>query len=137
VLSGLLLAAMAAAIIAAVSWFDVSLNDGVGKHEYIPNSAAAAASSYKLGVGDLRIDLTQMGPITSPLRIKAHVGVGDLRVVVPQGVPVVIDGHVKLGDIKAFDQDISGHDVGLHDGSGLLTIDGHVGLGEIHVERAG
>jgi len=137
VLSGLLLAAIAAAIIAAFSWFDVSLNDGVGKKEYAPTMPSEVASSYKLGVGDLRIDLSQIGPITSPLRIKAHVGVGDLRVVVPQGVPVAIDSHVKVGDIRAFDQDVSGRNVDLHNGSGLLTIDGRVGLGAIHVERAG
>jgi hypothetical protein len=137
VLSGLLLAAIAAAIIAAFAWFDVSLGDGVGKHEYVPNSPSAVASSYKIGVGDLRIDLTELGPITTPLRIKARVGVGDLRVVVPQDVPVAIDGHVKVGDIRAFDQELSGRNVDLHNGSGLLTIDGRVGLGEIHVERAG
>jgi phage shock protein PspC (stress-responsive transcriptional regulator) len=137
VLSALLLAAIAAAIIAAFSWFDVSLNDGVGKKEYAPTTPAAVASSYKLGVGDLRIDLSEIGPITSPLRIKANVGVGDLRVVVPQGMPVAVDGHVKVGDIRAFDQDLSGRNVDLHNGSGLLTIDGRVGLGEIHVERAG
>ncbi len=137
VLSALVLAAIAAAIIAAFAWFDVSLNDGVGKKEYAPTSLSAVASSYKLGVGDLRIDLSNVGPITSPIRIKARVGVGDLRVIVPQDATVAVDGHVKVGDIRAFDQEVSGRNVDLHNGTGLVTIDGHVGLGAIRVERVG
>jgi phage shock protein PspC (stress-responsive transcriptional regulator) len=137
VLSAVVLTAIAAAIIAAFAWFDVSLNDGVGKHEYTPSSVSAVAPSYELGVGDLRIDLSDIGPISSPLRVKAKVGVGDLRVVVPQGVPVTVDGHVKAGSIEALGQSLSGRNVDLEQGSGLLTIEGHVGLGDIHVERAG
>ncbi len=137
VLSAIVLTAIAAAIVAAFAWFNVSLGDGVGKHEYAPTSVADVNRSYHLGVGELRIDLTDVGPITSPLLIKARVGIGAVHVIVPRNVQPAIDGHVKLGDIRVLGENTSGHNIDIHHGTGLLTIEGNVGLGDITVERAG
>jgi hypothetical protein len=137
VLSAIVLTAIAAAIVAAFAWFNVSLGDGVGKHEYAPTSVADVNRSYHLGVGELRIDLTDVGPITSPLLIKARVGIGAVHVIVPRNVQPAIDGHVKLGDIRVLGENTSGHNIDIHNGTGLLTIEGNVGLGDITVERAG
>ena len=46
-----------AAVITAFAWFDVSLNDGVGTKTYAPS---VVSRDYKLGIGDLRIDLTRI-----------------------------------------------------------------------------
>jgi hypothetical protein len=52
-----------------------------------------------IGVGSLRVDLTGRElPVGG--RVEVRVGVGDLRVVVPSGIPVRIDAVVELGDIK-------------------------------------
>jgi hypothetical protein len=52
-----------------------------------------------IGVGSLRVDLTGR-ELPAGGRVDVRVGVGDLRVVVPSGVPVRITAVVELGDIK-------------------------------------
>ena len=40
-------------------------------------------------------------------------------------------------DIHSLGEELSGRNVDVHDGPGLVTIDGRVGLGELDVERVG
>ena len=130
-------AAAVAAVVAAFSWFDVSLNDGVGDRFYAPATAAAVAPSYRLGVGNLKLDLSSVSA-ASPVRVKARVGVGELKIVVPRGVPVQVDAHAKLGDVHVFDREDSGRNATLHSGTaGGLTVDARVGAGQVDVVRAG
>jgi len=130
-------AGVVAAVVAAFSWFDVSLNDGVGDRLYAPTTASAVASSYHLGVGNLKLDLSSI-PATATLRVKAKVGVGELKVVVPQGMPVQVDAHAKIGDLHVLDRRDSGRNASLRTGSaGGLTIDARVGAGQVDVVRAG
>ena len=132
------LAVVIAALVLAFSWFNVSLSDGVGDRAYTPVTAAAVAPSYRLGVGDLRIDLSTITSGSSQLHVKARVGVGDLRVIVPQGVPVQIDAHAKVGDVRVLGNHDSGRNASLRAGSGAgLTVDARVGLGQVEVVRAG
>lgn len=131
-------AALIAAIVLAFSWFNVSLSDGAGDHSYTPATAAAVAPSYKLGVGRLRIDLSGITTGLKTLHLKARVGIGDLRVIVPQGVPVQVDAHAKVGNVNVLGNRDSGRNASLETGaSGGITIDARVGLGSVEVERAG
>ena len=131
------LAAVISAIVLAFAWFNVSLGDGVGDRTYTPVTAAAVAPSYKLGVGDLRIDLSGITTGRTQLHLKARVGVGRLRVIVPQGVPVQVDAHAKVGNVEVLGNRDSGRNASLNTGSsGGITIDARVGLGHVEVDRA-
>jgi phage shock protein PspC (stress-responsive transcriptional regulator) len=136
----LLTAAAAAAVAATViafSWFDVSLDDGVGDRTEAPASIAALHRTYELGVGDLRVDLSRV-PVTRETHVDARVGMGHLRIVVPQGVPVTVNAHAKVGEINALKQHDHGRDARVETRSnGLLVIDAKVGAGRIDVVRAG
>ncbi|HEX6762976.1 MAG TPA: hypothetical protein VF094_09260, partial [Gaiellaceae bacterium] len=69
---------------------------------------------------------------------KAKVGVGELRVVVPDGVPVQVDAHAKLGDVHVLRLTDSGRNASVSTGSGGgYVIDARVGLGQVDVVRAG
>jgi phage shock protein PspC (stress-responsive transcriptional regulator) len=132
------LAAFVAAIVLAFSWFNVSLSDGAGNHSYTPATAAAVAPSYKLGLGRLRIDLSGITTGLRQLHVKARVGIGDLRVIVPQGVPVQVTANAKVGNIKVLGTTDSGHNASIRKGSGGgLTVDARIGLGNVEVVRAG
>jgi phage shock protein PspC (stress-responsive transcriptional regulator) len=138
VLIGAALAAVIAAVVLAFSWFNVSLDDGVGDRAYTPVTASAVASSYKLGVGNLRIDLSGIASGLRSLHVKAHVGVGQLRIIVPQGVPVQVDAHAKVGNVDVLGNRDSGRNASLKAGStGGITVDARVGLGHVEVDRAG
>ena len=132
------LAAFATAVVLAFSWFNVSLNDGVGDHVYAPASVAAIAPSYHLGVGSLRIDLSALRPPAKALQVKAKVGVGELRIVVPAGARVQVSARAKLGDVHVLRLEDSGRNAIITTGSrGRYVIDARVGLGRIDVVRAG
>jgi phage shock protein PspC (stress-responsive transcriptional regulator) len=132
------LAAFATAVVLAFSWFNVSLNDGVGDHVYAPASVAAIAPSYHLGVGSLRIDLSAIRPPAKALQVKAKVGVGELRIVVPDGARVQVSARAKLGDVHVLQLEDSGRNAIVTTGSrGRYVIDARVGLGRIDVVRAG
>ena len=96
---GLLLAAAATCVVIAFAWFDVSLDDGVGDNTYTPSALANVQPTYDLGVGDLRIDLSQVGPVTRRTPVNASVGVGRVRVIVPRGAAVAVDARTKVGEI--------------------------------------
>lgn len=134
-LSVLLLAAIVAVSV-AFGWFNVSLSDGVGKQTYVPTTIQEVHGTYHLGVGELRVDLSQL-PAGANLHVKAHVGVGKLRVIVARNANVVVDAKAKVGDVNAFDRHANGHDATVHTGTnGTLYLDAEVGAGRVDVVRA-
>ena len=132
------LAALVTAVVLAFSWFNVSLGDGVGDHVYAPSTAAAIAPSYRLGVGNLRIDLSAIRPGSKELHVQAKVGVGQLRVIVPKGVPVQVDARAKVGDVSVVGREDSGRNAVVKTGArGGYVIYATVGLGKVDVFRGG
>jgi len=132
----LMVAVAVAAVTAAFTWFDVSLNDGMGTHTYAPTSVSSIAKGYELGIGKLQIDLTRL-PAGAPASVAAHVGMGELRVIVPRNEDVNVSAHVKAGDIDALGRHEDGTNTRLETGGGsTLTIVANVGAGHIEVVRA-
>jgi len=137
-LAAVALAAAVTAVVLAFSWFNVSLGDGVGSHVYAPSTAASIAPSYKLGAGNLRLDLSAIRPAAKELHVKAKVGVGTLRVLVPYGVPVQVYARAKVGDVRVLQLTDSGRNAVVRTGAGGgYVIDARVGLGTVDVVRAG
>ena len=92
---------------------------------------------YHLGVGDLRIDLSQLGSVARQTPVHASVGVGNLRVIVPRGVPVAVNATAKAGDVHVLGRQVDGRDVHLRlNGGSPLAIVAKVGAGRIDVVRA-
>jgi phage shock protein PspC (stress-responsive transcriptional regulator) len=132
----ILLAAAIAATAVAFAWFNVSLSDGVGDRVYAPVTATAIQPSYKVGIGSLRVDLSHAG-VSTPTHIKARVGLGELRVIVPHDARVSVDASVKAGELHVLGRNDDGTNASLSVGRGrMLTIDAKVGAGRLDVERA-
>lgn len=128
---GVIATAAVAAVIAAFSVFGVSFGDGVGNHSATPTTLA---KPYKLGLGRLRVDLTQ---VAKPGTLHARVAIGALDVVVPRGRKVLVQAHVKAGSIDAFGHHEEGTGTRLVAGSaGGIVVDANVGAGQIQVTRA-
>ena len=134
---GLLLLAVTVAAVAFASTY-LHLGDGVGDRNYAPATPAALHDDYRLGTGDLRIDLSNLALAAGTTTIRAHVGVGQLQVTVPRGAQVHVVGNVSWGDTHVLGHSESGHNVKTDVGSAApqLEIDAHVGVGEIEVTRA-
>ena len=132
----LLAVAAAAAVVAMFAWFDVSLGDGIGRHTYVPTTVASVERGYHLGIGRLDLDLTHL-PAGAPASVQAHVGIGDLRIVVPRNEPVFVAAHVKAGSIDSLGRHDDGRNARIETGNGsTLTVIANVGAGHIEVVRA-
>ena len=130
-LFALFVVAIVAAVALAFGVFNVSLGDGVGTHTYAP----VTGKDYHLGIGKLQVDLTQL-PMNQPTTVRAHVGVGELRIVVPPNATPTINAHVKAGSIDALGRHEDGTNTRLVTGNGVVTVIANVGAGHIEVVRA-
>jgi phage shock protein PspC (stress-responsive transcriptional regulator) len=135
--TGLLIAAIATATVVAFAWFNVSLGDGVGDRVYKPTSITDVKPKYEVGVGSLRVDLSQIGAVTKETHVKAAVGVGELRIIVPSNADVKVNAHAKVGELFVLKGHDDGKNATVRTGQGPLVIDAKVGAGRIDVVRAG
>ncbi len=124
------------ALVVAFAWFNVSLSDGIGDRTYQPATAAEIQPAYELGIGNLRVDLSHVSPSTAA-RVRAKVGIGELKVIVPKTAAVTVNAHAKAGDVYVLRRHDDGRDVHIQAGTGsALVIDATVGAGRIDVVRA-
>jgi phage shock protein PspC (stress-responsive transcriptional regulator) len=127
--------ALATAVVVAFAWFNVSLSDGIGKRTYTPTAAADVRQTYKLGIGELNLDLSNVHQATAP--ITAKVGIGDLNITVPRDVAVTVNAHAKAGDVSVLRREDSGKNATVHlAGRGKLVLNAQIGAGKIRVVRA-
>ena len=127
----------AAATVATV--FHVDVRSGVGERTYQPAVAAGVQRQYKLGVGELRLDLAGTRFPVGETRIDARVGIGSLDVIVPAGVALRATATAQAGEVHVFGRTNDGRNADLSvDTTGLrvLVLDARVGLGTVHVTRS-
>jgi hypothetical protein len=140
---GVLLTALASA---AAVVPDVPVNGGVGDRTWRPATVADLRAVYRLGIGDAELDLTRLDLTTADRqRVEIRQGVGDLTIVVPDDVVVLVDADVQGGDLRLPDRaDIDGTDLservvvpeGSSPRSAVLVVDAELGLGSMEVRRA-
>jgi hypothetical protein len=117
----------------------IDVDGGVGDRDYQPTSVAELSDGYELGIGELRVDLTQVDLPPGRTPLKLDMGIGSVRVIVPDDVCVASDVRVGAGYTRVLDRDSGGLDVDWRrspaDNAGVkrLVIDGNVGLGELQV----
>jgi hypothetical protein len=84
---------------------DIPLAEGVGKETN--RVVGVAQPEYRWGVGSMILDLTAAG-LPPGGTVEASVAIGELVVVVPQGVAVEVSARSGLGDVSVFGQHHSG-----------------------------
>jgi phage shock protein PspC (stress-responsive transcriptional regulator) len=137
VVVGLVLAAVAV----AVSAVDVRLEGPIGNRVYSPFETSDLKRDYDISIGDLELDLSNAALAAGDTEVDANVGIGALRVIVPDDVAVDVDASASAGEVTVFGRSESGVDADLSGSIGArgsdrtLRIDAHVGLGEVVVKR--
>ncbi|MGY1811852.1 PspC domain-containing protein [Blastococcus sp. SYSU D00820] len=126
----------------SVPWADGA---GVGDRTYRPASAAEVRDTYRLGAGDMTVDLSRVdvSDLDEPIRLTVEHGVGDLDVVLPREADVQLDVDAGVGQVEVFDVGSSdggffpgtgsGRDVGDDEAEIILSIE-H-GVGDLEVSR--
>jgi phage shock protein PspC (stress-responsive transcriptional regulator) len=133
------LAMLVAAAATFVAVFDVHLGRGAGDRSYVVTSAQELESDYRLGVGSLDLDLSRVRFPAGETRVETSVDVGELHVIVPEGVALRADGDAKLGQVNVVGTTDDGRhaEVAVHElGPRVLVLDAHVGVGSLRVQRA-
>ncbi len=116
-------------------------NGEIGERFDTPTARAAAAEPYELAIGHQVIDLSELDISGDPIRLTADVKIGQLEVVVPDGVTVDVSASATAGSIELFGEERDGWntDFDVTDGSDdqrRYLLDIEVGYGRIDVCRA-
>jgi phage shock protein PspC (stress-responsive transcriptional regulator) len=136
---GSLFALMLAAAAIFVAIFPVHLSRGVGDRSYTPTSIADLDRTYRLGIGELDLDLTKVPLPIGETRVNARVDYGDLRVIVPTGVTVRAYGRARLGYVNVLGDEDNGRNADERAGAvgrRVLVVDGRVQVGSVRIVRA-
>jgi phage shock protein PspC (stress-responsive transcriptional regulator) len=112
---------------------------GTGERDYRPTTVAELQDGYHLGTGDLRLDLRGVDFPGGRTPLKVDLGIGSVRVFVPDDVCVASDMRVGVGYARVLGRDNGGFDVDWRHtpreapGVKRLVIAGHVGIGALQV----
>jgi phage shock protein PspC (stress-responsive transcriptional regulator) len=143
---GFLAVCTAVATLAAGAAPDGLRMDGrMGDVAWTPTASDLGSGlSYDVAIGTGRLDLRGLpDDVPGHPTIPAHVGIGQLTVLVPRGLTVAVDGHVGAGEISVRDstgtQVRNGTDVQQNATVGSepadVTLDANVGVGQITVVK--
>ncbi len=132
---------VAAALIAAaavIAVFDV--DHSMGDRDYAVTSVQNLRTEYRLGIGTLDLDLSELRVPAGETHVDARVDLGDLHVILPADVAVQVHGSAEVGDVQFPDGlAADGRNVELdltETGTRVLVLDAHVGAGSVRVDRA-
>lgn len=138
----LVLPALAIALpLAFVSAAGIDLDGGFGERTERPGTLAEVKSNYRLGAGELIIDLRDVKLPAGDHPLKVQIGAGHAQVIVDDDVCVASRAEIGMGAVAIFDQDNGGIDVDWRDtrradgDTPRLVVDGDVGLGLLEVSR--
>ena len=128
---------VAAAVFAAI--FHVHLGRGIGDRNYVVTGTDELRRNYRLGIGDMTVDLSTVRFKVGETDVGTRVDVGDLLVVVPQDVALRVRGDAQLGQVELLGDSADGRNVDRsvdQTGKRVLVLDAHVGVGRVRVMRA-
>lgn len=122
--------------------FGVSvIGSGVGERVETPSDTVELEESYRLGIGSLEIDLSDLDLPEGETTLDADVGMGEITVIVPSDVTVDFTGRAGIGEVRAFGEQQEGVGPSLSgvytrsDSESVLVLNVRVGVGKVEVER--
>lgn len=132
----LILPTLAVALSAGVvSASGADFHGGVGERSYRPASLADLRDGYRLGVGNLEVDLRDVRLPAGDTPLDLKIGTGSVELIVPKDVCVATEARVGAGYVGALDREAGGLDVDWDDtptpppGVARLVVDAEVGMG--------
>jgi hypothetical protein len=119
------------------------IEGGVGQRTYRPETVAQLQDPYRLGFGEMQIDLTalELDP-GQDVTVDASMSVGSLQVTVPDDVGVEAEATAQLGAVDVLDRTSEGTGARTslsepgEEGSPTITLDLSTVIGKVEVDRA-
>ena len=125
---------VATAIFSAV--LDVHFRYGFEDRRYAVSNPQDLLDEYRLGGGDLRIDLRSIRLPPGRTRVVARNDVGTLRVIVPDDVALRVRARARLGRVDLLGDVVEGWHVEsrlAQRGARVLVLDTEVGVGTLEI----
>jgi hypothetical protein len=125
--------------LAVVSAADLRFEGGAGQRVYRPSDVSQLRSPYKLGIGELVVDLRNVSLPAGRTDVAVDVGLGQATVQVPAGVCVTSDVRMGAGNADVFGKVDDGIDIAVSQGGTPqpgqpeLHLKAHVGTGDLVV----
>jgi phage shock protein PspC (stress-responsive transcriptional regulator) len=140
IMAGSVVGVVALLLAAVVLAVRVPLFAGMGDRTTRPVDAANVHSKYELGIGSLTLNFADVSLPKGQTFVKATVGIGNLKVIVPANASVDVEGRAQAGDVRLLGEEDNGTHVRAHvvdrTGSGrVLVLDARTGLGKVQVDR--
>jgi len=139
------IAVVVATVFSVEAMSGVPLRGGIGDSQWRPTTPAQVAPQYRLGIGNMRVDLSAVDFKAGTTHVTATVGIGHLVVDLPPGPAVSVTAHTGLGDVQMFGQDDGGfgtrktmQTTGTAGGPGSaarIVLDVETGVGQVQVIR--
>lgn len=135
----LVLAAPAALVQAA----DLRVEGGIGEREYRPADVGDIPDVYRIGAGEMTIDLSDVDFPIGRTVVRVEAGVGEVRVVVPADACVSSDVEIAGGEADVLDHDNAGLDIDWlqtprnRAGAPELFVDAELVFGAFEILRTG
>lgn len=123
-------------LLAFMSLLNVPLEGGVGERTFRPASTADLESEYRMAVGRLTVDLTSIEGAAVP-DVEVSLGIGQVVVVLPEGVPVSVEGTAGMGQVVLLGSEQNGLGVEhtLTENDAVFDVRVSVGMGQVEVRR--
>lgn len=134
----------AATVLTVEAVSGVPMRGGIGSVQWQPTSQNRVHPDYRLGVGNMVLDLRGVDFKPGTTDVKATVGIGHVLVELPSGPSVSVTAHSGLGDVQVFGSDNGG--IGTQrqfqspgsssNGPGAhIVLDAEVGVGQVQITR--
>ncbi|MFV1991702.1 MAG: PspC domain-containing protein, partial [Acidimicrobiales bacterium] len=136
---GLIVLGMIAALGLASAWIlDPIIQDGAGQSIEKVSRIEELEPEYRLGAGELILDLRGLDLKGTEQSVKAHLETGSLKVLVPKGVDLVLSAKALAGEVTIGNESDDGYRAELFReidtvGDSQLTVDAEVTFGEVIV----
>jgi phage shock protein PspC (stress-responsive transcriptional regulator)/predicted membrane protein len=124
-------------VLSPLAEFD--LNSGIGERQVQPTALSEIEPRYEMAIGELVIDLRQVDFAGQTVELDASLGIGSLRVLLPDDVGVEVDAEVGIGEASVFGARRSGFARDLdvtRPGAGMLVLDVQTLVGEVRVSTS-
>jgi phage shock protein PspC (stress-responsive transcriptional regulator)/predicted membrane protein len=128
--------------LAIVAAGDISFKGGVGERHYRPATMADVRSGYRLGMGELEVDLRDVQLPPGRTTLKLDLGVGGALVRVPENACVSSNVKIGAGAVSVLNHRASdGVDVAYasdsspSEGTPQVYVDADIGVGGLDVRR--
>ncbi len=147
-----LVAVVAVAVVATATIFSVEalsgvpLRGGVGDTQWRPTTVSQVAPRYRLAIGTMRVDLSDVEFGAGTMHVTATVGIGNLVVELPPGTAVSVAAHSGLGDVEVFGQNDGGFSTrrtvsapgnsSNTAATARIVLDAETGVGRVEVTRS-